>query len=101
VIPCRFCGSTLEHCSLSNGCQSGCAGGEPIINPIGGVGTGGTTIDGTCGANNGNMICGNFPKGGCCSAYGFWYVNFSLWGINLRFGKFSCLVADIVSQWTD
>ena len=27
---------------------------------------------GTCGAANGNTVCGNWPNGNCCSMYGFW-----------------------------
>ena len=40
---------------------------------------GGVTIDGTCGAHNGGSICENWPKGGCCSMYGYCgntYVSF-------------------------
>ncbi|EOD52800.1 putative glyoxal oxidase protein [Neofusicoccum parvum] len=33
--------------------------------------TGKVTTDGSCGASNGGTICGNWPKGGCCSMYGF------------------------------
>ncbi|EGE82732.2 hypothetical protein RJZ56_005118 [Blastomyces dermatitidis] len=29
------------------------------------------TIDGLCGPDNGNTICGEWPAGPCCSAYGF------------------------------
>ncbi|KAK0661476.1 Aldehyde oxidase GLOX [Lasiodiplodia hormozganensis] len=33
--------------------------------------TGEVTTDGSCGASNGGTICGDWPKGGCCSMYGF------------------------------
>ncbi|KAH8601633.1 glyoxal oxidase N-terminus-domain-containing protein [Bisporella sp. PMI_857] len=74
-----FCGNTSSHCLISEGCQNGCTGSghsfgqdEPILGPLGGGnGVGGETKDGTCGANNGNTVCGNWPKGNCCSAYGF------------------------------
>lgn len=80
-----WCGSTTAHCLPSNGCQSGCtvsttsvpppsttSSGEPIISPTGGGGNnGGQTTDGTCGASNGNTVCGNWPQGGCCSQYGY------------------------------
>ncbi|KKZ60439.1 hypothetical protein EMCG_00725 [[Emmonsia] crescens] len=29
------------------------------------------TVDGLCGPDNGNTICGDWPGGPCCSAYGF------------------------------
>ncbi|PGH06958.1 hypothetical protein GX51_01996 [Blastomyces parvus] len=29
------------------------------------------TTDGLCGPDNGNTICGDWPNGSCCSAYGF------------------------------
>ncbi|KAF3482267.1 uncharacterized protein GIQ15_05026 [Arthroderma uncinatum] len=29
------------------------------------------TIDGACGSTHGNSVCGNWPDGACCSAYGF------------------------------
>ena len=28
------------------------------------------TTDGTCGASNGNTVCGNWEKGSCCSLFG-------------------------------
>ncbi|CAK3788036.1 galactose oxidase [Lecanosticta acicola] len=33
--------------------------------------TGAVTADGTCGAKNGDTICGNWHLGSCCSMYGF------------------------------
>lgn len=33
--------------------------------------TAAVTTDGTCGAGNGNTVCGNWPNGNCCSMYGF------------------------------
>ncbi|KAL8825407.1 MAG: hypothetical protein Q9191_004439 [Dirinaria sp. TL-2023a] len=32
------------------------------------------TTDGTCGVNNGNTVCGNWPQGSCCSQYGQYQV---------------------------
>lgn len=80
-----WCGSTTAHCLPANGCQNGCttttttnppvsttSSGEPVISPTGGGGNGGgQTTDGSCGASNGNTICGTWPQGGCCSQYGF------------------------------
>ena len=79
-----WCGSTSQHCLTSNGCQNGCTGAtptsgkhtsttqEPVITPTsGGGGGGGTTKDGTCGASNGNTVCGNWYQGSCCSQYGY------------------------------
>ncbi|KAK4495059.1 hypothetical protein PRZ48_013386 [Zasmidium cellare] len=34
-------------------------------------GDGPVTTDGTCGADNDGTICGDWPRGGCCSMYGF------------------------------
>ena len=35
------------------------------------AGTGGpVTTDGTCGASNGNTVCGNWERGSCCSVFG-------------------------------
>ena len=31
---------------------------------------GANTTDGSCGAANGNTVCGNWPEGACCSQYG-------------------------------
>lgn len=87
-----YCGKDAAHCT--NGCQSGCVtsnGGvtttassktratsaaatsqEPVLGvPSTAPATGPATTDGTCGANNGNTVCGNWPQGSCCSAYGF------------------------------
>lgn len=33
--------------------------------------TGSVTKDGSCGASNGNTVCGNWPQGSCCSMYGY------------------------------
>ena len=84
-----YCGKSTDHCGA--GCQSGCtnpSGGtnptqsktvavsssssqEPILGkPTTAPGTGPPTTDGTCGAANGNTVCGNWPQGSCCSAYG-------------------------------
>lgn len=92
-----WCGNTPAHCGT--GCQSGCTGAAPVTSnggatttvssktqatsaaatsqePVLGVpstapATGPATTDGTCGANNANTVCGNWPQGSCCSAYGF------------------------------
>ena len=32
---------------------------------------GGATNDGTCGAHNGGTTCADWPKGSCCSMYGY------------------------------
>ncbi|KAK5722250.1 hypothetical protein LTR17_014256 [Elasticomyces elasticus] len=89
-----YCGKTVDHCLVGNGCQSGCAntaatspvtqpdptdvspGGinsEPVIAPPSSTGAaaGPETTDGTCGASNGGTTCGDWPQGGCCSMYGF------------------------------
>ncbi|KAK4894700.1 hypothetical protein LTR27_007088 [Elasticomyces elasticus] len=89
-----YCGKTVDHCLVGNGCQSGCTntavtspvpqpdstdvspGGinsEPVIAPPSSTGaaTGPETTDGTCGASNGGTTCGDWPQGGCCSMYGF------------------------------
>ena len=85
-----WCGNTTDHCGA--GCQSGCdgaAGGtggstgtsttapvasgtqEPVLgSPSSAPANGGDTTDGTCGAGNGNTVCGNWPNGACCSLYG-------------------------------
>lgn len=87
----RYCGKTDQHCSIANGCQSGCAGAastsapplppsastsqEPVLgSPTSAppnTPTGAFTKDGSCGAKNGNTVCGNWPQGGCCSMYGY------------------------------
>ncbi|RDW61559.1 hypothetical protein BP5796_11451 [Coleophoma crateriformis] len=90
-----FCGSTADHCLVSNGCQNGCAGssssvsqskgttlssattGEPIIAPVTSTAssiatsTAAVTTDGSCGTSNNNTICGDWPQGNCCSMYGY------------------------------
>ncbi|PVH78473.1 carbohydrate-binding module family 18 [Cadophora sp. DSE1049] len=82
-----FCGTTDGHCLVANGCQSGCRDGkptapatttgEPVIGPVKtsmapeATATARVTTDGTCGASNGDTICGNWPNGNCCSMYGF------------------------------
>jgi hypothetical protein len=85
-----YCGKTDGHCLVENGCQSGCTDvsttskrdtpeptspSEPVVNPVSTTpvdSNAPVTIDGTCGASNGNTICGDWPKGNCCSMYGFW-----------------------------
>ncbi|KAM7211666.1 hypothetical protein V8F06_012966, partial [Rhypophila decipiens] len=52
-----WCGDSEGHCK--RGCQSGnCTKGY-------------VTTDGICGAGHHNSICGNWPRGNCCSAAGF------------------------------
>ncbi len=85
-----YCGNTDAYCG--DGCQSGCDGGaggtasgtgtsttaaaasgtqEPVLgSPSSAPTNGGDTTDGTCGAGNGNTVCGNWPNGACCSLYG-------------------------------
>ena len=88
---------TKAHsCLPANGCQNGCTGAPPTDPPTGpppssasavstqepvlpvpttspGGATGPPTTDGTCGAANGNTVCGNWPQGSCCSMYGCEY----------------------------
>ena len=85
-----YCGNTDGHCGA--GCLNGCNGGgtnpptptnpptssssqEPVLGkPTNAPVTGGTqTPDGSCGLQadgKTSYICGNWPQGGCCSAYG-------------------------------
>ncbi|KAK1062000.1 hypothetical protein LTR74_010664 [Friedmanniomyces endolithicus] len=82
-----YCGKTLDHCLVSNGCQSGCtepagttaaplpttapasvagpgvSNSEPVIGPLsstaaGDGATGPVTTDGTCGASEGGTMYG-------------------------------------------
>ncbi|KAL8691921.1 MAG: hypothetical protein Q9224_004070 [Gallowayella concinna] len=87
-----YCGKTDVHCGA--GCLNGCNGGggtptnpnppgtsstssqEPILGePTNPPVTGGSqTPNGNCGLQDDKKttyICGNWPQGGCCSAYGF------------------------------
>lgn len=81
-----YCGKTDDHCLVSNGCQSGCTNTPPtstapttplneptLSNPTAGSptasATGAVTTDGTCGAQNGGTVCGNWKLGSCCSMY--------------------------------
>ncbi|TAQ89518.1 hypothetical protein B7494_g2162 [Chlorociboria aeruginascens] len=85
-----YCGTTSDHCLVSNGCQSGCTDastsstppsstttGEPVISAVtstlasSAAATAPVTTDGTCGTSNNNEVCGNWPNGNCCSMYGF------------------------------
>ena len=45
---------------------------EPKLGPAPAAAGGGgpVTTDGTCGAGNGDTVCGDWPQGGCCSLYG-------------------------------
>lgn len=91
---------TGYSCLTANGCQNGCTDAasssaapnqpanptsasvvtqlvtssqEPILgSPTSNAAapTGKVTTDGSCGAGNGNTICGNWPQGSCCSMYG-------------------------------
>lgn len=95
--PCRIF-LTRISCLTANGCQNGCTDAasssaaqpakpttasvvtqlvtssqEPVLgSPTSSVAapTGKVTTDGSCGAGNGNTICGNWPQGSCCSMYG-------------------------------
>ena len=90
-----WCGKTPEHGLVSNGCQPGCETdaavsgissvvasseqptsaaplSEPKIGPptataSAPTASGSVTTDGTCGAAHGNTICGDWPRGSCCS----------------------------------
>lgn len=65
----RFCGSTPDHCLVSNGCQNGCTGTSATPTPTP-TGTAPRT-DGRCGKDFGGATCdANGPYGGCCSEYG-------------------------------
>ncbi|KAF2214504.1 carbohydrate-binding module family 18 protein [Cercospora zeae-maydis SCOH1-5] len=73
-----YCGKTSAHCLLKNGCQNGCesptasAAPQPTDHePILGKPSEPPTTDGTCGADNGGSICGNWEYGSCCSMMGF------------------------------
>lgn len=94
-----YCGSTDGHCLVSNGCQNGCkdgatgtssapvqsasatrppsttTSGEPVLGKpstsAAAQPTGKVTTDGSCGANFGNTVCGNWAQGSCCSMYGY------------------------------
>ena len=85
-----WCGDTIDYCGA--GCISGCSSAtdtissststfkptatasatqEPVLGkPSTAPSTGPVTNDGTCGAGNGNTVCGDWPKGACCSLYG-------------------------------
>ena len=76
-----WCGNTPAYCG--SGCVSGCtdatttsAGSpssteEPVLgSPSTAPANGGDTTNGTCGAGNGNTVCGDWPNGACCSLYG-------------------------------
>jgi len=79
-----YCGNDTAHCGA--GCQNGpCLGtsSSSSSTPVGGASSSlassttsastsqPTTTDGSCGAGNGNTVCGNWPNGACCSQYGF------------------------------
>lgn len=79
-----WCGNTIDFCGA--GCTSGCTIGtrqtatsavaastteEPVLgSPSAAPASGPDTTDGTCGAGNGDTVCGNWPQGACCSLYG-------------------------------
>ncbi|KAE9370869.1 carbohydrate-binding module family 18 [Stipitochalara longipes BDJ] len=114
-----WCGNTPDYCGT--GCISGCtqsstagSGGvnvgavapsttttqEPVIGGLsttmepGAAATGAVTTDGTCGAGNGNTVCGNWPNGNCCSMYGFCGNTAAHCGAGCQSG--SCLSAPAV-----
>jgi len=75
-----FCGNDTAHCGA--GCQNGpCTGSSSSSSSLSLSSTstsasstasaGSVTTDGSCGAGNGNTVCGNWPNGACCSQYGF------------------------------
>ncbi|KAL7274155.1 hypothetical protein RUND412_002955 [Rhizina undulata] len=84
-----YCGTTVDHCLVANGCQSGCTdaaasgtstspatttSGEPVLSSPSATSSstgGGATTDGTCGSTNGGTTCVGWPLGQCCSMYGF------------------------------
>lgn len=79
-----YCGDTQDHCLIGRGCQNGCSDAdaaptpidsEPLLSPAKPLAvlaaTGSPTTDGTCGANNGGTVCGDWHLGSCCSMYGY------------------------------
>ena len=57
-------GSSSGWCGSGDAyCGSGCQSGDCV--------SGGKTQDGTCGSAHKDMVCGDFPQGGCCSAAGW------------------------------
>lgn len=76
-----YCGNDTAHCGA--GCQSGpCLSTSSSTSSL--TSTSSTssitasptpsanvTTDGTCGAANGDTVCGNWPQGSCCSQYGY------------------------------
>ncbi|KAF2839094.1 carbohydrate-binding module family 18 [Patellaria atrata CBS 101060] len=84
-----FCGKTSAHCLSSQGCQSGCQDAPTETTSETPTGTSDTepvlgspdqttspedgpeTMDGSCGADNGGVVCGTWFLGSCCSMYGF------------------------------
>ncbi|KAF1838726.1 DUF1929-domain-containing protein [Decorospora gaudefroyi] len=96
-----YCGTTDGHCLVANGCQNGCKDSDPVVassaeatpavsrppssttsgEPVLGKpttvattepsATDVLTTDGSCGANFGNTVCGDWPQGSCCSMYGY------------------------------
>jgi len=75
-----YCGNDTAHCGA--GCQNGpCTGSSSSSSSLSLSSTstsasstasaGSVTTDGSCGAGNGNTVCGNWPNGACCSQYGF------------------------------
>ncbi|GIZ37922.1 hypothetical protein CKM354_000135100 [Cercospora kikuchii] len=73
-----YCGKTDTHCLPKNGCQNGCE--SPTTSdppqttdhePTLGRPTEISTTDGTCGAENGGSVCGDWVYGSCCSMMGF------------------------------
>lgn len=119
-----WCGDTLGHCGdgcLSGCTQSGASDsgsgvvaasaaasssitstvtktGEPALGKptttIKASG-GGSTTDGTCGASNGNTVCGAWPQGACCSMYGYCGSTSAHCGAGCQSGP--CLSAPVVA----
>ena len=71
---------------------------EPVIIPQTGTtppDPSATTTDGTCGASNGNTVCGTWSHGNCCSMYGFCGSTSAHCGAGCQSG--SCLSAPVVA----
>ncbi|ORY66597.1 glyoxal oxidase N-terminus-domain-containing protein [Pseudomassariella vexata] len=79
-----YCGNSTAHCGA--GCQSGpcvdvgapspgsgstSTATSPATTTTGTEPSSSLTTDGSCGANYGGTVCGDWPQGSCCSMYGF------------------------------
>ncbi|CZR63858.1 related to glyoxal oxidase precursor [Phialocephala subalpina] len=74
---------------------------EPVIGTVSATmppestATAAVTTDGTCGAGNGNTVCGNWPNGNCCSMYGFCGNTAAHCGAGCQSGN--CLSAPVIA----